>query len=260
MPNTLKTIYFICVLTLYLGECTSMIYEKQSTKDIVNYTDDAGMKQGLWVITKNGHKLEEGMYVNNIKTGNWRAYYDNQHLKHEINYTKGEARGTAHFYYENGKLRESGNWQIDHWEGSYKYYFESGQLSYDWFYNESGHRQGDQHYYHTNGKKMYEGHWKDGKTEGALLVYNDSGELIEEKIFNNGQITKTIKTPSSEHKKSNSKFSGTGFHTITNLSGNIDEKGYFMNGNLLNGEKHNYDKSGKLISITRMKNGKIEGN
>ncbi len=228
----------------------------KNVKDTINFTDEAGLKQGRWVIKESGKIIEEGHYLNNEKVGVWKAYFDNDKLKHEINYIKGEPRGEARFYYENGKLRESGNWQVDHWEGNYKYYFESGQLSYDWFYNEKGKREGDQRYFYANGEKMYEGIWKNGKTEGALKVYDDSGNLVQERIFNDGKFEGVEKPVT---KSPSQRFNGTGFHTVLNLSGQVHEKGFFQKGNLIDGEKYNYNSDGNLISITMYKGGKVVG-
>ena len=231
----------------------------QISNDNVNQIDNSGLKQGYWIIKAGDRITEEGNYVDSKKDGIWKAYFENRNLKTEITYVNGEARGKANFYYEDGTLRESGNWQVDHWEGSYKYYFESGKLSYDWFYNKDGKRQGEQKYYHANGNKMYEGNWNDGKTEGVLKVYNETGLLVQEKIYNNGKFAK-IKKHTNDNQSSSTNtvtFAGTGFHTLLNLAGQIEAKGFFVKGKLFNGEKRKYDKEGNLISVISYKNGEI---
>ncbi|MGQ1786468.1 toxin-antitoxin system YwqK family antitoxin [Saccharicrinis sp. GN24d3] len=240
-----------------MGNCASINLMGQTSKNNLNQVDAAGLKQGRWVITENELVVEEGVYVDDLKQGIWKAYYQNRNLKHEINFINGEAKGTARFYYKNGTLRESGNWQLDHWEGSYQYYFESGELSYDWYYNENGKREGEQVYYHANGKKMYQGKWENGKTDGTLKVYNDSGQLVLEKTYNNGQIAKIEEPVQNEQNNSSVRFTQTGFHTVVHLNGKIDKKGFFVKGNLFNGEKHHYDEQGNLVSVTQYKNGKV---
>lgn len=224
----------------------------------VNMVDSAGMKQGYWIITKDGRTVEEGAFLNNLKEGVWKAYHQNDSIKSEITFAAGKAKGDAKFYYEDGTLRECGNWQVNHWVGSYKYYYQSGELSYDWFYNDSGKREGKQTYFYSNGKTMYQGQWDNGKTEGALKVYNDQGILVQEKIFENGQFAQ-IKEPAENSKSACATFTGTGSHTIYNLRGLVEEKGFFVKGTLFDGQKFQYDEQGEQTATISYKNGVAEG-
>jgi antitoxin component YwqK of YwqJK toxin-antitoxin module len=245
-----------------------MINPQQRINDSINQIDESGLKQGLWITysSDTSYIIEQGFFFNNKKQGTWKAYFSNGNPKSEITFNNDEPDGKVNFYYENGKIRESGLWKKDHWVGDYKYYFETGLISYEWHYNHKGKREGEQKYYHENGQLMYDGNWKDGKTEGPLKVYNNKGELTQEKMYSSGAITSIIKSPKPipiHKEKTDSllaeptlKFSGTGFHTIYNLAGEINEKGYFIKGELYNGTKYHYNNEGKLISITSYKNGK----
>jgi antitoxin component YwqK of YwqJK toxin-antitoxin module len=245
-----------------------MINPQQSKNDSINQIDEYGLKQGLWITysTDTSYIIEQGKFLNNKKQGIWKAYFPNGILKSEITFIKDEPNGMVNLYHKNGKIKESGIWQKDHWVGDYKYFYKTGVLSYKWHYNKKGKREGEQKYFHENGKIMYQGAWKDGKAEGTLKVYNNNGELTQEKMYNDGKITtikKASKPISINQEKTDTllaepslKFSGTGFHTIYNLAGKIDEKGYFIEGDLYNGTKYHYNNEGKLISITSYKNGK----
>ncbi|WP_066632402.1 toxin-antitoxin system YwqK family antitoxin [Labilibacter marinus] len=257
MKKTTQHIFPLLICIAFIGYFLALPIHAQNDTNNINLEDNSGLKQGLWIVKKDGRILEKGKYKNNRKEGVWLNYFENGNIKTEITFINGEAKGHAKFFYENGKLREEGNWQVDHWEGSYKYFFESGKISYDWFYNSNGKRQGEQRYFYENGEKMYEGQWENGKTEGVLKVYNDQGMLVQEKLFNNGKFEQA-KTPVKQD-SSSAKFSGTGFHTIMNLRGDIDEKGFFVKGDLLNGERYNYDENNKLISITTLQDGKAIG-
>lgn len=254
IPNILKT--WCCILLLWIPSHGGGLMGQRDGNDNnkMNHVDSSGMKQGHWLIRKNGSLVEEGEYVNNVKERVWKAYYPNDTLKSEITFAGGKAKGDAKFYYEDGKLRECGNWQVDHWEGSYKYYYQSGELSYDWFYNDDGKREGKQTYFYANGKTMYQGQWDNGKTEGALMVYNDKGILVQEKMFANGQFAE-IKEPAENPKSASAKFMGTGSHTIYNLNGQIEEKGFFVKGTLFDGQKFFYNEEGEQISTIAYKNG-----
>ncbi len=261
------TLIFI-LLTLFYPIVEAIDYSfYQTPGDTINQTDQAGLKQGPWIIHKNNSNniTEKGLYKNNKKNGVWITYYSNGNIKSKITYSYNQPIGECSFYYKNGKLREHGNWKGDHWTGAYKFYYENGQLSYDWNYDSSGKRTGEQIYYHSNGTKMYEGNWNKGKTEGNLKVYNEKGILVEEKIYAEGKLTKSVvkqtETESSygEYEIPRLKFNGTGEHTVLNDDGTIDVKGYFVNGYLYNGDKFNYDKNGNLLYITSFKNGEKAG-
>ncbi len=254
IPSILKTWCCILMLSLPAHDGGSMGQMDKNNTDQINRVDSAGMKQGYWLITKNGSLVEEGEFVNNLKEGVWKAYHQNDSIKSEITFAGGKAKGDAKFYYEDGTLRECGNWQVDHWEGSYKYYYQTGELSYDWFYNDEGKREGKQTYFYSNGKTMYQGQWDNGKTEGSLMVYNDKGILVQEKIYANGQFA-VIKEPAENPRSASTKFMGTGAHTIYNLNGQIEEKGFFVKGILFDGQKYFYNEDGQQTSTIAYKNG-----
>src|ERR1700748_41354 len=76
-------------------------------KDTTNFTDDAGKKQGKWVILgkdahkpdyKDDQKVEEGRYVDSKKTGIWKEYYPNTNIKSVITYENNRPNGYAKMY------------------------------------------------------------------------------------------------------------------------------------------------------------------
>jgi len=239
--------------------------------DTINRTDINNQKQGLWVkFNKAGDIiLEQGHFISNKKNGLWISYYNNGTKKHQITYKKGKAIGLACFYYDNGLISEKGYWHIDHWQGNYKYYNNSGSLAYDWNYDEKGKRTGSQKYYHDNGTLKYTGDWESGKAVGALKIFDEKGKLITERVYDNGEfretiaITKNIKTneiaprQNSTQDITHEEFKGTGNHTVYNLHGNIEEKGFFVNGKLFNGQHYFYDNNHKVNKILHYQNGNL---
>lgn len=254
--------YLLCILLLTSAHIsinaitTCTLY---FSSDSINQTNKDGQKKGLWIVKDDaGLTTEKGHYTDGVKTGIWEAYHKNGNLKHKITFTNGEARGPASFYYEDGKLWESGHWEVDHWTGKYQLYYENGQLNYDWNFNEKGKREGPQKYFHKNGKRMYEGSWSNGRTNGTLKVYNNDGNLIEEKNFDDGKVIsqKKIDVPEAAKNTPLPKFTGSGNHTIYNLNGQIDAKGEFIKGDLINGEKYIYNADNTLMYIIVFKAGK----
>lgn len=255
----------IIILFLFVNEVCSQNFRIHEG-DTINLTDGNKMKQGLWMNfdATNTVVIEKGTYLEGKKEGEWIHYFPNGNIKHKITFKKGIANGPAVFYYENGKMWEKGTWIIDHWVGDYQFFYPSGQIAYDWKYNKIGKRTGEQKYYHENGNVKYKGNWENGKTTGSLKIYNEKGDLSGERVYSNGKFEKTIVHGSKANvdanpvdRVSSTRFTGTGYHTIYNLSGKVEKKGYFEKGRLIKGEQFVYDSSGKLSSTLVFKDGDL---
>ncbi len=264
MRNILIIIIFCFCKTL-----TSQTYELYKG-DTVNYVDVNNKKQGLWIKFNNegDQILEKGAYLSGQKNGVWISYYPSGNKKHEITYKKGKAIGQARFFYENGLISEEGIWHIDHWQGNYKFYNKSGSLAYDWNYDETGKRTGTQKYYHDNGVLKYSGQWDNGKATGVLKIFDDAGKLITERVYNNGEfqenvaITENITTnevaPTQVKVAANhDAFTGTGNHTVYNLQGLVEKRGFFVNGKIFTGKHFFYNQDKKLIKVVHYHNGNV---
>jgi hypothetical protein len=75
-------------------------YGKKS--DTINYTNPKGIKQGKWIEFKNDTstndhqvKIREGQYINNMKTGVWKEYYDDEAIKFILTYRNDTLNGYA---------------------------------------------------------------------------------------------------------------------------------------------------------------------
>lgn len=232
--------------------------------DTINRIDENNQKQGLWLTFDASGKtvIERGIFLNNKKDGLWVSYFPGGQVKQEITFKGGVANGDAKFYYENGRVWEQGNWMIDHWVGKYQFYYPSGQVAYDWNYNNLGKRSGEQRYYHENGNVKYLGKWENGKTAGALKIYNEMGQLTAERIYAEGKFEQTINHITVSSDKDNAIkseiFTGSGFNTIYNMSGQIEKKGLFDNGQLVEGEQNIYDSNGKLSTVLIFKGGEVK--
>jgi antitoxin component YwqK of YwqJK toxin-antitoxin module len=234
--------------------------------DSINLTDSQKMKQGRWILfdATGKNPLEHGFYKNNKKDSIWTGYYPNGTIKHRITFKSGIANGPAIFYYPTGKIWEEGTWMIDHWTDNYKFYYPSGSVAYDWKYNAAGKRTGEQKYYHENGKVKYSGTWDNGKTTGTLKTFDEKGTLMTERVYRNGEYQLSVDhsngqpdSSMSAPRKSWLEFKGTGEHTVINLQGQIEKKGYFEDGKLINGEQYIYNSDGKIDTKLIFENGKL---
>ncbi len=253
-------------------------------KDTLNKTDENNLKQGYWIVTdENNKKIEEGKYLNDVKTGLWKGYYTDGTLKQEITYKDNKPDGYAKFYYPSGVLSEEGIWKGNKWVGDYKYYYPNGKPSYEWKYSEQGKRTGVQKYYHENGKIMIEGEWNEGKESGPIKEYDENGKLVAEKSFNNGQLdessvkiystTSNSSTLNQVQDNNNTQintiqtntntntsldyFTGNGHYVTYTKDKKIEREGEWKDGKLVDGKRYYYDETGKLTKTSIYKNGNI---
>ncbi len=77
---------------------------------------------------------------------------------------------------------------------------------------------------------------------------------MSERLYNDGEFSKSIKNTKTQE-DTQATFTGTGEFTLYNLNGNIDKKGYFKAGKLINGELHIYNQQNELIRVETYKDG-----
>jgi antitoxin component YwqK of YwqJK toxin-antitoxin module len=282
---TLILLFIICKLGI------AQSYEMYGG-DTINMIDAGGKRQGRWIIFGRmkkdpkyapDAKVEEGKYLNSMKTGIWIEYFPTGVKKSELTFQNNRANGPAVMYHENGKKAEEGNWQGSRWVGPYKLYYEDGTIRQEFSYNPLGQRDGVQKYYHPNGKLMIEVTMKAGKEEGMMKEYYENGELKAEKFFNGGNIDpaksrtyepkkpvaesqapeeKELKAPAPVAKANEmpnkGQFTGEGYW-ILYTNGQITMKGTFHLKKLIDGEQRIYDQNGMLIRIKLFKEGRYVG-
>lgn len=259
----------------------------------LDYTDDAGKRQGYWEITGSMKKnpayaadaiVEKGRYKDSQKVGVWTELFPNGNKKSELTYVNNRPNGHAVMYNENGTKSEEGTWVGTRWVGDYKLYYEDGTPRQQFNYSQIGQREGTQTYLHPNGKVAITVDMKGGKEQGWKKEYDENGNLIRETFFNDGVIdpsqTKnydTSTTPKAPEKAPEEKdikgtapvtdpnfkpnkgtFTGEG-DWILYSNGQITMKGSFHQKKLVNGEQRIYDKNGILIQIKLYKEGKYVG-
>lgn len=262
-----KTTLIILILGLFAFAANGQVYEIYEG-DTINKVTKTMKKIGFWKYFYDKTKTQiksEGLFTDNNKEGIWISYYEDGTRKSEITYRKNRPIGPARFYYENGYIKEEGEWLIKHWIGSYKYCHENGNPSYEFFYDAEGNRTGEQYYYYETGELMITGKWEAGKKTGILTEFHTDGSVKNEKIFNDGKI---IEGQSKEYaegakdggeifKKKSKKLLFTGDFRKTSPEGLLLQRGYFVDGELINGKWYFYDINGNLYKTKVLKNKQV---
>ncbi len=249
----MKRFYFLAVL---LAFSAIVVAQDEEVDPNINATID-GVRQGFWRIESKNGQVREGNYIDGNQHGVWKVYSKAGTLRSEVTYVNGMAYGQATYYFADETIMEQGFWNVDHWEGTYERYYENGNKACKFNYDDHGRREGEQVYYHENGVIRCQGKWTAGKITSTITLYDEEGrKTIERNYDASGNYQGLLDVEGTTAKGGYNPFKGTGQFTLYNVeNGKIDRKGYFENGQLINGTKYHYDKTGKFIGTETFQNG-----
>lgn len=95
-------------------------------KDTVNLMDINNFKQGKWAIRgmhqpakgyRGDQLMEEGIYKDNMKVGEWIFYHNNGNIKNKILFVNGRMNGPYIAYHRDGSMFLEGERTSNHWKG-----------------------------------------------------------------------------------------------------------------------------------------------
>jgi len=144
-------------------------------------------KEGIWMYFADNKKVSEEQFVNGLKHGVSRKFYDSVKIMEETEWLKGKREGKSQVFFEDGKPYMQYKMANDKRNGLCIIYFQNGvqQLVANY---ENDLRVGDWNYHDETGKLLYTLKYKNG----ALLnpEVRDSLERIQFKNLekNKGSI------------------------------------------------------------------------
>jgi len=168
--------------------------------------DEKGNKQGFWKeFYDTGVLKAEGYYKNNIKTGDWKFYSENQKIKQTGKFNNnGLQIGEWKWFYENGNIQKTENFKSGILEGLNEEFDENGNIickgHYEegnedgfWFFVTNNYRQegtfsygrrnGIWKQFYDNGQLKFEGNYIDDYPDGKHIYYWENGKRKEERIY-----------------------------------------------------------------------------
>ncbi|MFN4299044.1 MAG: toxin-antitoxin system YwqK family antitoxin [Thermaurantimonas sp.] len=86
---------------------------------------EEGLLNGSWFLSINNF-TEKGLYINDLKSGKWLTFYNDDKIKSEIFYENGLLNGSYTVYYPNGKKMISGYYILGKREGIWSFYDQNG--------------------------------------------------------------------------------------------------------------------------------------
>lgn len=178
--------------------------------------DEKGLRQGFWKeYYDNGKLRSEGIYTNNVKTGDWKFYTENAIIKQVGKFNKnGFQTGEWKWYYENGKIQKTENFENGVLQGLMEEYdekevliakgnYEEGNEDGSWFFTTTNYRQegtysygrrnGIWKHYYDNGQLKFEGNFLDDYPDGKHVFYWENGKIMEERTYVMGKAEGTWK-------------------------------------------------------------------
>ena len=141
-----------------------------SVKNAPNIIDDNGLKQGLWKEYLPEENFEYALinYINNIKEGEFTAYYKNNALYMKGNFVNGKLTGEHVIYYPDGQIKV-------------KRQFSNGLQT------------GTKYTFYGDGTIYSIVNFKNDTLHGPYYKYDDEGDLKWYLEYENGEEIKVIK-------------------------------------------------------------------
>lgn len=114
------------------------------------------------------YDTEIGNYVNDKEDGKWVQIDTSGKIKAIYHFVNGKKEGIGYRFYSNKQTER-------------KYFYQNDAPIGRW------------QYFHENGKIEHEEKYLDGKLDGEVNYYDSTGSMIQTKIYNKGDLVKTVK-------------------------------------------------------------------
>lgn len=159
-------------------------YSKEGIVIITGKYEDS-RQVGIWKeFHDDGKKIFKiDNYVNGLREGLSKTFYDNGNLITEVNYSNGKKEGEVINYYKGGKIKGKLTYLHNKQVGPFSLYFENEKLGSEGFFT-------------NEGKKT--GIWKNYFADGTLneeIDYNAASEIKTTIYDRNGKVVEVKKSP-----------------------------------------------------------------
>ncbi|MDT8401068.1 MAG: hypothetical protein RQ743_05180 [Bacteroidales bacterium] len=165
-----------------------------SPQEILNRTDENGMKQGHWIKKyPDGQIMYEAYFTDDRPEGEFKRYDEDGKLTSVLNYTGDTAY--AHFYHPNGFIAGKGKYVDRKKTGEWFYYSDyiEDHLLMKCLY-EDDRAEGICVKYHWNGEIAEKLEYKDGIKSGSWKQYYTDGTPSLEASYQDGKLNGEFRT------------------------------------------------------------------
>jgi antitoxin component YwqK of YwqJK toxin-antitoxin module len=130
-----RILFLILLVAVTFGcsrkEVVEATYENGNPKVVKYYHKKGGnlLLDREVLYYKNKQKKVEGEYKDELRTGQWKAWFENGTLWSEGTYKDGKRNGNGIFYHENGRKYIEGMYRDDIRVGAWRFYDTTGVLT-----------------------------------------------------------------------------------------------------------------------------------
>jgi antitoxin component YwqK of YwqJK toxin-antitoxin module len=154
-------------------------------KAVINYSavsDSAFTK----LFNEQGKKIAEGNYVGQEKEGKWK-YFSGERIVGEEYFVDGLKHGTSRKFYDTGELLETTEWELNKKKGDYQVFYKSGKPFIQCKYSNDL-RNGLCLTYFQNGRIEMEAFYKNSLRDSVWNFYDEEGTFKYSLKYDNGKI------------------------------------------------------------------------
>jgi len=155
-------------------------YEKYNT-----HLQPHGIEETYYPETKT--IKEKTTYINGVRNGLSKQYYDNGQLEIIINYKNGKKDGLSEYWFKSGKFSGIRNYKNGKLDGLLEEWYENGIL-YGKGYYKNNKRDGLFETRYINGQLEDRINYKNGKFNGLFEEWYDNGQLSLRCYYKNGKL------------------------------------------------------------------------
>jgi antitoxin component YwqK of YwqJK toxin-antitoxin module len=160
----------------------------QVRRMVKRYSDDSMVNNGLYTeFYQNGHKLEEGKYIDGKKDGAWHMWYANGQEAKVENYVNGQLDGQWTLFNEKGLKESEVSFKAGKRDGHWITYADDGKQPRMQEEYHDGKLDGTSITWSTDGKKLTEAHFENGMPQGLQQMWYPNGQLAGQSDYKNGK-------------------------------------------------------------------------
>jgi antitoxin component YwqK of YwqJK toxin-antitoxin module len=189
-------------LIFILFTATFVLSFPLNSQELLNVTDQKGLKQGHWVKKDAKGKIDyEGWFKDNKPYGTFKRFYDNDSVQSVLVYNNDGTKAAATFYHSNGFIASKGNYVNQSREGKWQFFSErtNGYLVCEEEYSgnkkngtsikfyrnntpsekliyKNNVKTGQWSQYYPSGQECLKANYIGGKLEGKYEVFYDNGK------------------------------------------------------------------------------------
>ena len=157
----------------------------------VSRLSDNGKRSLTTTYFKNGRRMAEGLYVNEIRDSTWKFYseFDNSLVSEEF-YEDGKKEGISKTFYPDGVVAERSTWRNGVRSGVWEQFYTDGKLKLKCAFLDDQ-KDGPLKTYHMSGRIWLTGQYIKGDADGTWTYITDKGEIETKEYYSKGRLVKT---------------------------------------------------------------------